>query len=236
MSRVLGDIGHDIKNMVMPVLNGAWLLRDELDEHFNRLSSKEIDHLEPSQKLTKEIIEMIERNAQRIQDRVREIADAVKGVTSPPRFAPCVISKVVEDVFSALRMYGDEKGVRLQPKGLDALPSIKADERRLFNAFYNLINNAIPEMPSGGSVTVCGSVDSDGKTVHLSVMDNGRGMPPDIRDSLFTAQAMSSKVGGTGLGTKIVKDVVDAHTGSITVESQEGVGTTFHIHLPISRA
>ena len=58
-------------------------------------------------------------------------------------------------------------------------------------------------------------------------------MPPAIRDSLFTTRVLSRKAGGTGLGTKIVKDAVDAHGGQISVESQEGKGTTFVIRLPI---
>ncbi len=70
----------------------------------------------------------------------------------------------------------------------------------------------------------------------LSVIDNGRGMPAELRDSLFTSSVVSRKAGGTGLGTKIIKDVVDAHGGQITVESWEGVGTTFHIRLPIDPA
>jgi signal transduction histidine kinase len=77
------------------------------------------------------------------------------------------------------------------------------------------------------------AVEEEGKTVGLSVIDTGRGMPPEVRDSLFGTEAISRKAGGTGLGTKIVKDVVDAHGGSITVASQEGVGTTFHLSLPV---
>jgi signal transduction histidine kinase len=108
-----------------------------------------------------------------------------------------------------------------------------ADEQRLYNAFYNLLNNAIPEVPEGGSITIHGQADPMTKAVIISVSDTGRGMPPEIRESLFTSRAISRKPGGTGLGTKIVKDVVDAHGGTITVESEEGAGTVFHIRLPI---
>ena len=100
---------------------------------------------------------------------------------------------------------------------------------------YNLVNNAIPEVPTGGSVTVHGTLIDGGTTVCISVSDTGRGMPPEIRDSLFSDSAISRKRGGTGLGTKIVKDVVDAHGGTITVDSEEGVGTTFHVRLPVRR-
>ena len=235
VTRVLGNIGHDIKNMLMPVLTGSGLLREEINEHFDRLSSAIAETEERSKQNSMEILDMIVNNSRRIQDQVREMADAVKGVTTPPRFAPCEPLNVVDEVFGTLRVYAGEKGITLDSQGLNALPIVEADERRLFNAFYNLINNAIPEVSTGGSVTVYGLMGKDGKTVKLSVTDTGRGMPPDIRDSLFTQQGMSRKKGGTGLGLKIVKDVVDAHNGQITVESEEGVGTSFHLILPISR-
>ena len=177
--------------------------------------------------------EMIGHSARRIHERVKEIADSVKGLTRPPQFAPCRLADVVSNVYQTLRILADEQHVVLRAEGLDSLPVIRADESRLFNAIYNLVNNAIPEVPSGGSVTVRGRLDESGKRVVLSVVDTGKGMSPEVRDSLFSYQAISRKVGGTGLGTKIVKDVVDAHGGTITVESEEGAGTAFHITLSI---
>ena len=102
----------------------------------------------------------------------------------------------------------------------------------MFNALYNLVNNAIPETPSGGSVTLCGSMVSNPTTLVMKVVDTGRGMSPEIRDSLFTDKTISGKPGGTGLGTKIVKDAVQAHGGTIHVDSEQGKGTTFTIRLP----
>jgi len=235
VTRVLGNIGHDIKNMLMPVRTGSSLLREELTELFDRLSPAVGSQDASSQENAMDILDMIANNAKRIQDQVREMADAVKGVTSPVRFAPCHMATIVEEVLGTLRVYAEEKGVTLKTEKLDALPSIEADERRLFNALYNLINNAIPEVPAGGSVTIYGRETDEEGTVCISVSDTGRGMPPEIRDTLFTDSAVSRKRGGTGLGTKIVKDVVDAHGGTIAVESQEGVGTTFHVQLPIRR-
>jgi signal transduction histidine kinase len=184
--------------------------------------------------MSEELIEMIVNNTRRIQDRVRELADAVKGVTTAPEFKPCRVSTCVADVITSLHRYAAEKGVALHAEGLKSLPVIQADERRLFNAFYNLINNAIPEVPAGGSVSVRGEVDVEADALAISVADTGRGMPPDVRDSLFTTRVVSRKPGGTGLGTKIVKDVVDAHKGSIRVESKVGVGTTVHIRFPLN--
>jgi len=233
VGRVVGDIGHDMKNMLMPVINGAKLAEDELEEHFAKITGMPMKEVEASRNFTKEALDMVVDNARRIQDRVREIADTVKGITSPLRLTSCQVAEVVEKVFVSLRLYGKEKGVSLHVQGLDSLPVIQADNNRLFNALYNLVHNAIPETPVGGSVTVVGSLGPEAKTVVIRVADTGGGMPPEIRDRLFTKGAISGKPGGTGLGTRIVKDVVVAHGGTITVDSEQGKGTTFTMELPI---
>ena len=71
-------------------------------------------------------------------------------------------------------------------------------------------------------MTVRGQLEQHAKVVTLTVADEGRGMPPEVLESLFTS-----------LGTKIAKDVVDAHGGLLRVESKQGVGTTFYLTLPI---
>jgi len=233
VARMLGDIGHDIKNMLMPVLSGADLLKDELDEQFPTLIQQKAKGADASYANSLDLVHMIVTNARRIQGRVREIADAVKGVTSPPNFAPCKLAEVVDGVIESLRTYAGENGITLTKETLDTLPVIEADEHRLFNAFFNLINNAISEVPRGGLISVHGKEEVPGVGILVSVSDTGRGMPPEVRDRLFTAHAVSTKKEGTGLGTKIVKDVVDAHGGRISVESEVGVGTTFYMHLPV---
>jgi signal transduction histidine kinase len=230
--RVLGDMGHDVKNLLMPVLCGASLLETEVDELFSLLPNINVAKAKMSQNMCHEVIHMLKTNSHRIQDRVKEIADCVKGLSSPPNFAPCQVKDVVDEVIETLRLLAQEKDISLQSEGLDTLPKFQADERRLFNAFYNLIHNALAEVPPGGSITVHGEIAPTDGGLLLSVTDTGRGMPAEIRDSLFSAKAMSRKPGGTGLGTKIVKDVVDAHGGKISVESEVGLGTTFSIQFP----
>jgi signal transduction histidine kinase len=233
VARVLGDIGHDLKNLLMPIVTGATLLEQEMNECYSRLPDTVAGDLKPSREVARELVDMIRRGSRRIQDRVKEIADSVKGLSRPPLFAPCSLAEVVASVYEILRVLADERQVRLRVEGLDTLPMIQADEGRLFNALYNLVNNAIPEVPPNGTVTVRGHPEPGGRHVMLSVIDTGKGMPREVLESLFTYQAISRKVGGTGLGTKIVKDVVDAHGGTIAVESEPGVGTSFHIRLPI---
>lgn len=232
VAQMMGDITHDIKNLLMPVVCGAGILQTEINELLDCLPDIEIKRAKASRELCNEVIQMLKDDAHRIQDRVREIADAVKGLSTPLDFSACDVAGIVSNVFRSLGVLAQEKHVRLITENLELLPLIVADQRRLYNAFFNLINNAIPEVPAGGSVTVCGQPPTTEGAITVSVIDTGRGMPPDVRDRLFTKRAISTKPGGTGLGTKIVKDVVDAHGGTISVESELGVGTTIHIRLP----
>jgi signal transduction histidine kinase len=229
---LLGDIGHDLKNLLTPVCTGVELLRDEVNELFGKMSTAELREKNVNKALCDEASELAQNGIRRLHDRVKEMADCVKGLSAPPHFALCKVDPVILEVFQTLQGVAREAQVALRTDGLESLPEFLADERRLYNAFYNLINNAIPETPPGGSITVRGHLDQDTGNIALAVVDTGRGMTPEIRERLFSAKALSTKRGGTGLGTKIVKDVVDAHKGKIWVDSELGVGTTFHLRFP----
>jgi signal transduction histidine kinase len=231
---MMGDITHDIKNLLMPVVCGAGILQTEINDLLSHLPDIHVGRAKASRDLCNEVIQMLKDDARRIQDRVREIADAVKGLSSPLEFSACEISSVVSNVFRSLGVLAQERSITLGTENLELLPVIVVDGRRMYNAFYNLIVNAIAEVPPGGAVTVRGkALPKDGAIV-ISVIDTGNGMPPEIRDRLFTKAVVSTKPGGTGLGTKIVKDVVDAHGGIVWAESDLGKGTMIHIHLPLS--
>jgi signal transduction histidine kinase len=232
----LGDIGHDVKNLLTPVVTGAGFLENLLQGLFRGSQADKTATTQTDQARCLEVVSMLRESVRRVQDRVREIADCVLGLGTPSRFGRCEVSQVIASVLRTLQLLAEEKGIALRSEGLDALPPITADERRLYTAFYNLVNNAIPEIPRGGSITIHGMVEPDGRTIALLVTDTGRGMPTEVRNSLFTNHVISGKPGGTGLGTKIVKDVVDAHGGLITVESHLNTGTTFTIRLPVQQS
>ncbi len=232
VARIVGDIGHDMKNLLMPLVCSAGLLEGEMQEVLSH--STDLSNTTPKEmRLCAEVVHMVRSSSKRIQDRVAEIADCVKGLSSRPDFAPCRIAALVESVYDTLRWQARQQRVTLCSERLEDLPTIIADERRLFSALYNLVNNAIPEMPTGGTVTVRGEADAGAGQIVLNVVDTGRGMTDDVKKSLFTTHVVSRKAGGIGLGTKIVKDVVDMHHGRISVESSRGNGTIFRIQLPI---
>lgn len=252
ITKMLGDISHDIKNMLTPVMTTAETLQLMFDDFMAELERLKSENVQPSElwqridaaiddfrSFFNEGIAMMLDGSIAIQERVREISDCVKGIISKPRFELSDVRDVAESVLKALRSVADKQGVELRIEAEEPLPKIWVDPKRLYNAIYNLVNNAIPETPAGGSVTVRmkfvggDAPFPDGNYMLIEVADTGRGMPQWVKERLFTDRAVSTKPGGTGLGTRIVKNVVDAHGGTISVESEEGKGTTFYIKLPI---
>jgi signal transduction histidine kinase len=230
---LLGDISDDVKNFLTPILNGAWLLQDGLNEVFSHLPPKTVNQFQVSQELSKDITEMIRKNAGRIQDRVREIADCVKGLSTPLHIAACSLSAVLNDVIKTLGLLAQKKDLVLINENIERLPPIQGDERRLFIAFYNLVNNAITEVPKGGTITIKGTYDESGAGLCIDVTDTGPGMPAHIQEALSTDRPIGQKTKGIGLGLEIVKGVINSHGGRISVESEPGKGTTFRLFIPL---
>ncbi len=117
VSRRIADIGHDVKNMLTPIQMGMQLLEEELDEHFKTLPQAIQDHTSTTQTLYKDIISMARRGSSRIQIRVKEIADAVKGGSSPPQFAACHLGKIVDSVIEALQSMPRSETLPYKPVG-----------------------------------------------------------------------------------------------------------------------
>jgi signal transduction histidine kinase len=235
VAKLFGDISHDIKNLLTPMAFGAELIAEVLDNLFARLAEGERESVGRRYHSCRKLISSLEISSNRIQERLKEFSDCIIGISTEPVFASCRLGNVVDEVFEALRAPAQQRGIALVSQGLEPLPALMADDGRLFNAFYNLVNNAIPEVPAGGSITISGERDPRHSGVLVSVADTGRGMPAEVSAALFTAHAKSRKRLGSGLGIRIVKDVVDAHNGRIEVESAPGAGTTFRIFLPLNQ-
>jgi len=233
ITKLMGEITHDVKNLLMPLVVGTDLLAEEIDDVFRHLPTMERARAEQSHSACEEVITMFRNTSRRIQDRMKAIADYAAVTRVSQKFEPCVIGKIAESVVKSLRSAAEQRQVTLRMEGLQGLPAIAGDEARLYSLLYNLVNNAIPEVPPHGLVTISGLQEAGDDCIRLRVVDTGNGMSAEIRDHLFTNRLVSNKTGGTGLGTKIVKDVVDMHGGRITVESEPGRGTTFEIQLPI---
>lgn len=234
VARMLEDIGQDVNNLLMPVRGVTSILKDEFKEAYG-VTPLNPEKAQANYVMCQEMIGLMDYHLNLIQNRFRETTRCIKGLTSPLQFSTCFIQHVIGSVYDTLRGIAAKQEIHLLHEGIQDLPEIQADESRLFNAFYNLVKNAISEVPPGGSILIRGSIDHQMKILRIDVEDSGRGIPEEILENLFASPAVRRrpKEGGTGFGTKIVKDVVDAHRGKISVESEKGKGTKFRILLPL---
>jgi PAS domain S-box-containing protein len=143
---------------------------------------------------------------------------------------------VCEQTFNSLRLGAQRKGLALQLDYPDAEPRFfKGDPLRIQQVLVNMVGNAI-KFTEAGVVTL--SVRVEAGQVHVLVVDTGIGIAPDRLDRIFDAFAQADatttrRFGGTGLGTTISRQLVERMGGRITVESTLGVGSCFHIWLPL---
>ncbi|MHB9026239.1 MAG: ATP-binding protein [Armatimonadota bacterium] len=248
---MLGHISHDIKNLLTPVSMAGQTLRFMLDDFKQELTERLAQPAPDAGELVPAIESMVRRVSEDVseiftildestlvaQQRAKEIADTVKGMTAPPAYELVDLNDVVRGVTRVLCFVAEQQGVTLDEQ-LGQPPQTFLDSRRMYNAIYNLINNAIGATPREGHVTVSTAACVEGKFpeghyVQVCVKDTGCGMPPEIAAHLFSGHVRSTKAGGTGLGTRVVKNVIEAHGGLLRVESVQGHGTAITAVLPL---
>ena len=153
------------------------------------------------------------------------------------RLEPEAIADIVERVASSFQPRAEAASVRLSTEVGDVLPRISLDRVRIEQVVGNLVDNAIRHTPSGGEVSLSATRHGDG--VRVEVVDTGPGIPPDalprVFDRLYRADPSRDRdTGGSGLGLTIARQLVEAHGGTIWVESREGSGSRFGFDLPVS--
>jgi two-component system phosphate regulon sensor histidine kinase PhoR len=151
------------------------------------------------------------------------------------------VGRLAADATERLRLFADRQGVTLRVEIEPELPPVRGDAARLGQVVVNLVHNAVKFSPDGGDVTV--RVTRDDDHVAVAVEDHGVGIPKAAQERVFErfykvdrARLRAGEGGGTGLGLAIARHVVEQHGGRITVDSEEGVGSTFRFALPIDPA
>jgi signal transduction histidine kinase len=184
-----------------------------------------------------------------IRELVGEIADYVKGAQST-NIEVSPIEDVVREKLRRLEVVARNRRVTLHVEGMEGVPPFPLDRRLVGRALYNLVNNALgaiddavrkktlPLRPGGFHIwvrvtAVEEGVFPEGDYCRIEVEDDGPGISDRVKGLLFTPQAISTTPGGTGIGTRFVKSVADAHGGQVGVESEPGQGARFWIKLPL---
>lgn len=222
----LATLSHEIRTPLNAVLGWTRILR-----------SRDFD------KATVErAVEVIDRNASAQLTLISDMLDMARIATGKVRLdiTEIDLSAVALAAVDVVRPAADAKGVRLITDIAPRLPAVSGDRDRLLQVVWNLLSNAVKFTDAGGRVTL--SIDVGAHLVRLSVADTGHGIAPEFRSQVFERfkQADSSSArrhGGLGLGLALVRELVELHGGSVTVESAGmGKGSTFVVQLPAQQA
>jgi two-component system, OmpR family, phosphate regulon sensor histidine kinase PhoR len=186
---------------------------------------------------TAHFLEMIDRNAERLQRLVEDLLD-LSGIESREfKLNPesVALQPAIERSLQLFRDRAVTRGVKLVADLPAACPPARADRRALEQVLTNLVDNATKYCTEGATVTIRAARQGD--VLRIAVADTGPGIEERHLARLFERfyrvdAGRSHELGGTGLGLSIVKHLVEAMAGTVTVESKVGVGSTFTITLP----
>ena len=184
------------------------------------------------------ILEVMERHSDRLYALVEDVLSLAR-LESPEAELDLSEISLAEFLQEILRDWEKRLEAKQLKSHLDVpldLPKLEADESRLQEIIYNLLDNAVKYSQSAGVITLRAAVESD--RVRISVSDEGIGIPekdlPRIFERFYRAdKARSRELGGTGLGLSIVKHIAQLHGGTAEAQSEPGKGTTISVVLPL---
>jgi signal transduction histidine kinase len=223
---LLAVVSHDIKTPLLVVRMNAEML-------LNAARPKE----EERRRHGRRHLETILQAAAQMRDLIGGVLDRAReqGMPMPLAAQPQAVDGLVQQALEVLRPLALEKYQNLKVEVCPGLPRVLVDKERILQVLQNLVGNAIKFSAAGSSV-VLRARQVDGQ-VRLSVKDNGPGIAPQDVPHLFERfwRAAGVSERGTGLGLSIVKSIVEAHGGSLWVETQVGAGSTFFFTLPVAK-
>lgn len=207
-------LAHEIKNPLTPIQLTIQQLKDSYKGDDERYK-----------KTLNDCYEIVQEEIESLRNLTKEFSEFARMPVLA--FKPIDLPKIVRDV-SALY---SKISIELL---LDDTPPIEGDSEAMKRVLINLIDNAAAAMASKQDAKIVIRLHSKNESVHLSVSDNGLGIPSENLSRIFEPH-FSTKSTGMGLGLAIVKTIIEEHRGYIGVESVENLGTTFFIQLPITR-
>lgn len=222
-SHVVSIVSHEFRTALAGILGFSEIMRDE------DLAPEDV----------REYAGDINADAQRLNRMITEMLDLDRlesgrvHLQVSPVNLETLISAAIARVATGTRHHTFRTDID------HALPTLNADADKVMQVLMNLLRNAVTYAPDGGEITVDAVRERD--MVHLRVVDRGRGIPADMRETIFERYTRvetdaTRTVGGTGLGLPIVRQIVELHGGRVWAESMVEEGSTFHVLLPVDQA
>ncbi|MBX2870366.1 MAG: response regulator [Acidiferrobacterales bacterium] len=224
----LAKVSHEIRTPLNALLGFARMLDDT---GLNRKQQRHLDHIHTA--------------GGALSGLLNDLLDLSKMESGKYHIeaAPIVLSEVIENAAMLCKSKADEKALNLEWHTDPNIPGrLLGDSLRISQVILNLLTNAI-KFTDEGTVTLradCGDLSPVSVAVHFSVVDTGRGIPHEQQSQIFerfsqTQLADSTELGGVGLGLAIVRQLVEAMGGEISVKSEPGNGAQFDVLLPLKR-
>ncbi len=203
-------VGHDLRNPLAAIKNAVYLLKKK------GTSIKE--------EQAKELLEIIGKGIDHSDKIINDLLDYARNIQLELELNP--VQNVLVNALSMVRIPENIKIIN----NVSEDPTFRVDKNKIERVFINFVKNAIEAMPNGGTITIC--CKQTNENVEITFADTGSGIPEAILQKIFTP-LVTTKAQGMGFGLAICKRVIEAHNGSIGVETEKGKGTTFKVTLPI---
>lgn len=218
----IGVAAHELRTPVTSLVLATGLLDEGA-----------LGDLTPDQK---ELTSTMLQDLERLQKLMTDLLDVTRfeSGSRPPKLAPVSPRELIDTAVQTVSHVAEEKVVALRAEAEDPLPSVMADRSQVGRVLINLVNNAIRHTNSGGTITVQATAYRDHVT--FAVKDTGEGIPEEYRKRIFYrfVQVPGATQGGAGLGLSIAMNIVKAHGGEMSVDSEVGKGSVFQFTLPLA--
>jgi signal transduction histidine kinase len=218
IAQLAGGLAHEVRNPLSTMRLNLDLLAEEFP-----------DPETPRERRALQKIDRLRREVERLQDILEAFLRFVR--VQELRHVPADLNAVVDDLCDFYGPQLSTRGILVRTHYARDLPRVALDVDLFKQAILNLIINADHAMPEGGELIL--TTRAEGPWVVLEVTDTGLGMTEEVRARVFDA-FYSTRPGGSGLGLPTTRKIVEAHDGSLGVESEPGKGSQFTVRLPAS--
>ena len=218
------EIVHEFRAPLTAVKDAAILLNDMPGA------------LQPDQR--EKMLALIKSECIRVLEQVSSVLDASKVMSNKLTIqkVPSDLKKLLEEKVLIFSAQAKSAGIELVGDIDQTISEVLFDPKYMNQVVNNVISNSLKYTPTGGKITV--AAKSDGGNVTVSVFDNGMGIPTDKQKALFSKftniNASSSVIPSTGLGLFVVKGIIEAHGGTVVVDTKEGRGYKISFTLPLT--
>jgi len=222
----LANMSHELRTPLNSILGLSEALQEEVYGSLTQKQAKSLNNIESSGRhllsLINEILDLAKIEAGKIELEYSKIS----------------LENLIQSSLVFIKQTALTKSLKVTSSISSKIEYFSADEKRMRQILVNLLSNAVKFTPEGGEISIEAEVKADNEIIDFIVSDTGIGIRPENLDKLFQSfvqidSKLSRGYEGTGLGLALVKNLVELHNGSVSVESGAGKGSVFTVSIPL---